>query len=144
MSALASSAAGQNVSHESAEWLSGVTTSGLSLTEWDGTRSFRWSDGDARVSIPVDPDAPPSELSVSITTTGGLEKSLGISVDDCALFDAVIEGPWSRTFSLSACGVASQRMEVSIRSTTHVPGNGDARELGVAVGSVEITTSAID
>jgi hypothetical protein len=142
MSALDSAAAGRNLSSESAEWLSGVTTSGLSLTEWDGTRPFRWSDGDARMSIPVDPEAPPSGLSISITMTGGLDKSLTIAVDDCALFDSVIQGPWSGTFSLGSCRVASERMEVSIRSTTHLPGNGDLRQLGVAIGSVEISTSA--
>ena len=62
-----------------------------------------------------------------------------IAVDDCELFDSVIQGPWSGTFPLSSCRVASQRMEVSIRSTTHQPDNGDLRQLGVAVASVEIT-----
>ena len=138
MSALESAAAGRNLSGESAEWLSGVTASGLSPTEWIGTRPFRWSDGDARLSIPVDPEAPPSELSVSIAMTGP-NKSLAIAVDDCVLFDSVIQGSWSGTFPLSSCRVASQRMEVSIRSTTHQPNNGDPRQLGVAVASVEIT-----
>ena len=139
MSALESAAAGRNLSGESAEWLSGVTASGLSPTEWVGTRPFHWSDGDARLSIPVDPEAPPSELSVSIAMTGP-DKSLAIAVDDCVLFDSVIQGSWSGTFPLSKCRVASQRMEVSIRSTTHQPINtGDLRQLGVAIASVEIT-----
>lgn len=139
MSALESAAARRNLSGESAELLSDVTTSGLSPTEWNGTRPFRWSNGDARLSIPVDPEAPPSELSVSIAMTGGGDKALVIAVDDCELFDSVIQGPWSGTFPLSSCRVASQRMEVSIRSTTHQPDNGDLRQLGVAVASVEIT-----
>ena len=139
MSALESAAARRNLSGESAELLSGVTASGLSPTEWIGTRPFRWSDGDARLSVPVDPEAPPSELSVSIVMTGGLDKSLAIAVDGCVLFDSVIQGAWSGTFPLSSCRVASQRMEVSIRSTTHQPGNGDLRQLGVAITSVEIT-----
>ena len=87
----------------------------------------------------MDPEAPPSELSVSIAMTGGGDKALVIAVDDCELFDSVIQGPWSGTFPLSSCRVASQRMEVSIRSTTHQPDNGDLRQLGVAVASVEIT-----
>lgn len=139
MSAQESAAAGRNLSGESAETLWGVTASGLSPTEWNGTRPFRWSDGDARLAIPVDPEAPPSELSVSIAMTGGADKSLAITVNDCVLFDSVIQGSWSGTFPLSSCPVASQRMEVSIRSTTHQPTNGDPRLLGVAVASVEIT-----
>ena len=140
MRALESAVASRNLSGESAEWLSGVTTSGLNPTEWDGARPFRWSDGDARLSIPVDAEAPPSELSVSIVMTGGGgDKSLVIAVDDCVLFDSVIQGPWSGTFPLSSCPVASQRVEVSIRSTTHQPTNGDPRQLGVAITSVEIT-----
>ena len=137
MSALESAAAGRNVSGESAELLWGVTASGLSPTEWN-PRPFRWSDGDARLSIPVDSEAPPSELSVSIAMTGP-GKSLAIAVDDCVLFDSVIQGSWSGTFPLSSCRLASERMEVSIRSTTHQSDNGDPRQLGVAVASVEIT-----
>ena len=139
MSALESAAARRNLLGEGAELLSGVTASGLSPTEWNGARPFRWSNGDARLSIPVDPEAPPSELFVSIVMTGGGEKSLAIAVDDCVLFDSVIQGPWSGTFPLSSCPVESERMELSIRSTTHQPGNGDLRQLGVAIASVEVT-----
>lgn len=137
MNAVNAGAAGRNVSAESAEWLSGVTASGLHQTEWADTQPFRWSDGYARLSIPVDPEAPPSELSVKIAMTSP-DASLTIAVDDCVLFDSAIQGPWSRTFPLSSCRIASQRMEVSIRSTTHPSTNGDPRKLGVAVTSVEI------
>ena len=134
----ANAALGRNLSSERAQWLWGVTISGLYPTEWIETQPFRWSDGDARLSIPADPDAPSSALSVTIAMTAGPGTALTIAVDDCVLFDSAINGAWSGTFPLASCRIASERMDVSIRSTSQQPANGDPRELGVAVTSVEI------
>lgn len=133
-----SGVARRNLSAERAQWLWGVAASGLHPTEWADAQPFRWSDGDARLSIPVDPDAPPSELSVTIIMTAGPETSLTMAVDDCVLFDSAIQNSWSGTLRLDSCRIASDRIEVSIRSSTPQPSHGDARQLGVAIASVEI------
>jgi hypothetical protein len=114
-----------------------VSASGLYATEWAGTQPFRWSSGNARLSIPVDAAAPPSELSVTIAMAANPDTVMTIAVDDCVLFEGVIQGAWSRTFPLRGCNIASERMEVSIRSTARPPANGDPRSLGVAIASVE-------
>jgi hypothetical protein len=132
-----SEAARLNVSSERARWLLGVSASGLYATEWAGTQPFRWSNGNARLSIPVDAAAPPSELSVTIAMAANPDTVMTIAVDDCVLFEGVIQGAWSRTFPLRGCNIASERMEVSIRSTARPPANGDPRSLGVAIASVE-------
>jgi hypothetical protein len=133
-----SAAADRNLSSERARWLFGVSASGLHPTEWADTQPFRWSNGNVRLSIPVDPEAPPSELLVEIAMTANPDTAMTIAVDDCVLFDGVIQGSWSQTFPLRVCNIASERIDVSIRSTARPPANGDPRRLGVAITSVEI------
>ena len=132
-----SDAAGRNLSSERARWLFGVSSSGLYATEWTGTQPFRWSNGNARLSIPVNAAAPPSELSVRIAMVANPDTAMTIAIVDCVLFEGVVQEAWSGTFPLRGCNIASERMEVSIRSTARPPANGDTRSLGVAIASVE-------
>ena len=129
---------GSNMAGESARWLAGVTSSGLYPTEWMGAQPFRWSTGDARLSIPVDPSAPPSALSVKVVMTAGPDTSLHIASGRCVLFDGILQGAWSETLSLDSCPIESDRMDLVFRSTARTPANGDPRELSIAVASVAL------
>lgn len=115
----------------------GVRVSGFYETEWAGVRPFRWTRGDARLVVPIDPEAPPSSLAVEVLISGG-PKQLNIAVDGCTLFDEVVNGRWSAAFDLRECRLAPPDLEIALRSDTHVPESSDNRTLGVAVGRVEL------
>ena len=116
----------------------GGSVSGFYGTEWAGARPFRWTRGDARLVVPLDPERLPAELAVEVLLTGG-PKQLSIAIDDgCVLFDETINGRWSGTFDLRECRPAPPELEITLQSDTHVPGTRDTRELGVAVGRIEL------
>ena len=119
----------------------GVRTSGLYGTEWAGARPFRWTRGDARLLVPVDPQALPSALAVDVLMTGE-PKRLRVAVDGCTLVDEVIMGRWSATLALKDCRLVPPELEVALLSDTHVPQARDARSLGVGVGLVELRGGA--
>ena len=115
----------------------GGRASGFYGTEWAGVRPFRWTRGDARLVVPLDPETLPTSLAVEVLITGG-PKQLNISIDGCALFDDTINQRWSATFDLGDCRLAPPELEITLRSDTHVPSARDTRALGVAVGRIEL------
>ncbi len=117
----------------------GGRASGFYGTEWAGIRPFRWTDGEARLVVPVEPERLPASLAVEVLMTGG-PKQLGISVDGCTLFDETINGRWSGTFGLGDCSLGPPELEITLLSDTHVPAARDTRSLGVAVGRIELRT----
>ena len=119
----------------------GGRSSGFYGTEWGRSRSFRWTRGDARLVVPVDPRSPPEELAVDVLLTGG-EKQLRIAVDDCLLFDQAVAGRWNATFDLRECGLSPPEVEIVLESDTHIPGTRDTRRLGVGLGRVELRGAA--
>ena len=88
-----------NMMGEEAAQLLGVTASGFFGVEWSGQRSFRWTSGAAELHIPIDVDAPPSELAIAVAMTGPGGKAFAIAVNGCTLFESTIKGQWAQTFS---------------------------------------------
>ena len=126
-----------NMVSEEASDLWGVTSSGLYRTEWIAQRAVRWTDGAAHLSVPIDPQAPPSEMAVDVLLTGATPKRLRILVNGCALFDATIRGHWTETLAFDECRVETTPMDIEFLSPVHVSPN-DSRSLGVAIASVEL------
>ena len=124
-----------NMVPEEATDLWGVASSGLYQTEWTAQRPFRWTNGAAHLSVPIDPQAPPSEMAVDVLMTGATPKHLRIIVNGCTLFDATIRGHWAQTLALDECLVESTTMDIDLLSGVHISPN-DPRPLGVAVTSV--------
>ena len=116
----------------------GGRASGFFGTEWAGATPFRWTRGDARLVVPLDPDAVPASLTVEVLLTGG-SKQLSIAIDDCALFDDTVSRRWSATFDLGDCRLTPPELEIALLSDTHVPSTRDSRTLGVAVGRIELS-----
>ncbi len=117
----------------------GVTTAGFFLTEWAGPRPFRWTARTATLHIPVDLDTPPETLIIDVLMTGPTRKALTITVnDDCTVFDGKVFGGWSASLPLSGCRIDRGTVEVRLRSDVSVLSHSDRRELGVAVGSIEL------
>ena len=115
----------------------GGRTSGVYGTEWSGARPFRWTRGDMRLLVPIEPDALPSALAVDVLMTGG-PKRLSVAVDGCTLFDETIRGRWSATLALGDCQLVPPELEIALLSDTHVPQTRDTRSLGVGIGLVEL------
>ena len=118
--------------------LVGVTATGFRGTERAAGRAFRWTTGAARLSVPIDPLAPPSELAVDVLMTGPPKGLRIIVAGDCVLFDDTIRNRWSGTFALDACRLTAPTLEIALLSDTHVPDTGDNRTLGIGVAAVEL------
>ena len=126
------------IPEETAERL-GATLSGFHLTERFGDREGRWTDGRGRLSVPIDPRAPPAEMTIDVLMTGGRRKRLEVAVNGCVLFEGSVRGAWARTLALDACPLdASPAIEIELISDRHNPETIDDRALGVAVGSIEL------
>ncbi len=126
-----------NLAAVEAEVLLGVTSSGFFSTEWTRAGAFRWTTGAARVSAPMDPESPPTSLSLDVLITGGV-KQLQIAVNGCTLFDATVWDGWAETFALDVCPLDSSIMEIELLSDVHVPATNDSRSLGIGVGSLTL------
>ena len=118
--------------------LVGVTAAGFRGTERAAGRAFRWTTGAARLSVPIDPLAPPSELAVDVLMTGRPKRLRIIVAGDCVLFDDTIRNRWSGTFALDTCRLTAPTLEVELLSDTHVPNTSDNRTLGIGVAAVEL------
>ena len=128
-----------NLIREEAARLWGVSSSGFFATEWTGQRPFRWTNGEATLSIPIEGREPPSQLAVEVLMTGAGPKPLVITVNGCTIFDSEIRRRWVQTLPLAPCRVDPPSLDIQILSGVHAPGGGgDGRTLGVAVGSIEI------
>ena len=127
-----------NLVRDEAAQLWGVTLSGFFNTEWAGPRPFRWTDGDATVSVPIDGRAPPLWLSIEVLMTGSQAKPVVITANGCTIFDAEIEGRWIQTLSLAPCAMTSPVLEIEIVSEVHQGRGLDRRNLGVAIRSLEL------
>ncbi len=130
--------AAANLVRDEAARLWGVTLSGFFNTEWAGPRPFRWTDGDATVSVPIDGREPPSWLSVEVVMTGSQTKPVVITANGCTIFDAEIQGRWIQTLSLAPCPMMSPVLEIKIISEVHPARGSDRRNLGVAIRSLEL------
>ena len=107
---------------------------GLEHTE---ARAFRWTTGEARINVPIDPEAPPAALAVDVVMTGQ-PKWLRIEADGCVLFDDTISSRWAESFALDSCRLTPPSLEILLASDTHVPDTSDNRTLGVGVAAVEL------
>ena len=121
----------------------GVVTSGFYSTEWARNQAFRWTDGAARLVVPIDPQSLPAELAVEVLMTGR-PKRLRIAVNGCALFDETVRSQWTGTFALDACRLGSPDLEIELLSATHVPETRDNRKLGIAVSLVALHDGAAE
>lgn len=122
----------------------GVDESGLYALE-PGPPPLRWTDGNARLSVDVDEDAPPSLLRVALAPPAH-RTPLTILVNGCTLFDGTVPGgAWDRTFPLDRCGeglLGEGEAVVEIRSGTFTPAGGDSRVLGVPLAVVEFVSAS--
>jgi hypothetical protein len=123
----------------------GVAESGFHFQEYTDSVPFRWTNGDAKLLVPISPRRPPQRLWISIETFRAKPTTVRfqVLVDDSAVFDGSVPlGSWEETFDLSSHRFSKQAM-IEIRSATFVPKglmdggkNTDTRVLGVQVKGI--------
>lgn len=100
---------------------------------------FRWTTGDARLTVPLG-EAPPKSLRVGLLATRPGGSRLSITYDGCELFAGTVTAPWYRVFPLSSCASGAAPADtatIGIRTTAwEEPGR--KRSVGVGVETVNL------
>jgi len=119
----------------------GVVESGFHGQEWNGGKPFRWTDGNAKLIVPLNPEHPPRALMVEIVSNRPKESKLKILLNNHEMYQGQVgAGFWSKTFSLADLRLGSEAT-LEIISDTFVPkeeihGSTDTRTLGVTVQDI--------
>jgi hypothetical protein len=130
------------------EEVDGVEESGFGNTEFDNLqRPFRWTDGRARLIIPLNKGKLPRALVVQLPPSRPAHAppaTLQVIVNEKVLFqDEVPNGALDRTFDLDPA-VLGDKLTLDILSNTFVPQalpgstSGDTRALGVCVSCIQL------
>lgn len=130
-----------NLILDTAAELLGAAATGFHGLEHAEGRAFRWTTGEARISVPGNAQPAPVELAVDVLMTGR-PKRLRVEIDGCVLFDDTITNRWSEVFALDGCRLTPPDLEIRLVSDTHVPETSDNRTLGVGVAAIELRTAA--
>ena len=138
---------GRNVAMAAAKWTWGVEQTGLHVQELSKKDTpIRWTDGAARLLVPLDENRPPQALRVDLASTGHKGTELTVLVNGDVLFhESVPAGRWSKTFSLAGRSF-NQHLTLELLSDTFIPretykGSNDRRTLGVLVKAVTLLES---
>jgi hypothetical protein len=123
----------------------GVAESGFHFQEYLGSEPFRWTNGEAKLLVPISVKRPPQQLwlSIEVLRAKAGPIRLQILVDEDVVFDGLASlGKWEKTFDLSAHRF-SRRVMIELRSETFEPKgvmdagkNTDTRVLGVQVKGI--------
>ena len=100
---------------------------------------FRWTTGDARITVPLG-ETPPKSLRVGLLATraGGSEVSL--TYNGCELFSGMVTAPWHRVFSLEQCpgsGTPADSASIVLRTAAWQDTERE-RSIGVGVETVNL------
>jgi hypothetical protein len=125
------------------EPVDGVAESGFHFQEHNGSEPFRWTNGAAKLLVPI--DAAPSRMWVSVDAfrPKAISVRLHVLVDGATVFDgSVPPGKWERTFYLRSQQF-SEELLIELRSNVFVPKgvihggkSTDKRVLGVQVKGI--------
>jgi hypothetical protein len=123
----------------------GYPEAGFFGDESHGGDAARWTNGAARLRIPLHPKHLPDHLEVATVVPGRDGARLAIRVNGVVLWSGGIpSGPWSRSLSLADVPRADELL-VELESDTFCPaetidGSTDTRKLGVKVRSILLST----
>ena len=137
---------GRNVAMAAAKWFWGVEQTGLHGQELSGDTPARWTDGAAKLVVPMHENRPPQALRVDLASTGHKGTELTVLVNRDVLFHETIPtGGWSNTFSLAGRSF-HKHLTIELLSDTFVPreenkNSADRRTLGVMVKAVTLLES---
>ena len=135
----------RNLAMVAAKWFWGVEQTGFHGQELSKDTP-RWTNGAAKLVVPLEKNRPPQALRVDLVSTGPQGKQLTVSVNGDVLFHETIPtGRWSKTFSLAGRSF-NQHLTIELLSDTFVPaevkkGTNDRRTLGVQVRAITLLES---
>jgi hypothetical protein len=120
-----------------AEPVPGLEESGFHSRERCGGQPCRWTDGKARVVVPVPRDRRWKALAVTAEIPDRPDYRVRLAVNGRALFDDGVKPgtTWAKEFPLDGIDLGG-RATIELTSSTHVPGPskaGDGRTLGIRV-----------
>ena len=133
----------RNLALSSAPWIWGVKQSGFHDQEWWNHKPVRWTDGGARLDVPLPESGSISAVHVELASTGPRGTRLRIRLQGREVFDqSVPAGALNQVFDLSG-SFLGEGLSIEFISDTFIPaqtegGSSDTRQLGVAVGSVHL------
>jgi hypothetical protein len=102
---------------------------------------FRWTTGDARLTVPLG-EAPPKSLRIGLLATRPGGSELSIFYNDCELFAGTVTAPWYRVFPLAGCGAGATPADtatITLRATAWEDQE-RKRSVGVGVETVNLFT----
>ncbi|MCP4682537.1 MAG: hypothetical protein GY864_09410 [Desulfobacterales bacterium] len=120
-----------------------VWESGFHGQEWWNSIPLRWTNGAAKLIVPLDRNKLPKALRIILGATGPNGSRLLVLVNNQSLFDEEIPaGSWHKIFSLTDISLGKQLI-IELLSDTFVPkeimeGSLDSRTLGVSVRSIKL------
>ena len=116
---------------------SGVEYGGFQHIEYSGTTPFHWTDGAGSIRVPVEQTNRPTTLSVNVLFAVKKGLRLQILLDNCEVAsEAMPGGEWSKDLDLTKCAPTGRWTNIRFVSETARPGNGDQRNLAVALTRV--------
>jgi hypothetical protein len=121
----------------------GVEESGFFEQEQYQGRPFRWTNGMAKLVVPIDPKAPPNALEIDFTIQKPHGSLLQVFVNGEKVFDRLARaGRLFDTLDLRAINLG-QEVAIEVISDTFVPadalrGSRDPRALGVNVKGIRL------
>jgi len=132
-----------------------VSEAGIYEQEYDPDgRAFRWTDGHAKLVIPIDDKRPPHSVFVKLLVLRPplvKQVPLEIVVNSQPLFkDRIATGEWERTFELRGNNLRSAVTVEIISDNFHPEGvmddgaNDDTRTLGIQVRDVKLLSPAVE
>ena len=133
----------RNLALTSAPWIWGVKQSGFHDQEWWKYKPVRWTNGGARLDVPLQESGPVSAVRVELASTGPRGTRLRIRLQGREILDqSVPPGTLDQVFDLSGT-LLDERLSIEFISDTFIPaeteaGSSDTRQLGVAVRSVHL------
>lgn len=118
----------------------GVQQEGFHDREWRDGIPYRWTEGVARLTVPITAGMTTKALGVTLMMSGRNKKPLRVTVNGCEVFrGALPAGKWARTFDLSACpDIQGQAVIELITDVDRSRNRMDRRRLGIAVERIDL------
>jgi hypothetical protein len=121
-----------------------VQDTGLYPREPLGNDTFRWTNGDATLTVPSSLVPEKAHIAIHLTRMTRPDTPLTVTFDDCTLFDGPLPGgEWNRIFAIDRCPRSTRRgSEVSIRVRSGVAPAppADGRMLGVPIAEIRFSS----
>jgi hypothetical protein len=122
----------------------GVQESGFHAPEREGGQPFRWTNGAAKLVVPLR-ETKPKSLSVSLEIPKHAAEYLEVVVNGRNMLERKVlpQRNWQETFPLDSQAGAGETITIEVRSATTVPaqtslGSKDQRPLGVKVKGITL------